>query len=122
MNRTSAIMALIAAAATTLIKLRLAEDLWWPFRVGDYLAALLLAAGAIAALRGGRGRLLAAGWAVTLGLTWSSFFHHLAERPSLAQMTPVAFGLGLLLLAAIVGVALCIASRRGEPGNLGAIS
>lgn len=119
MIRASAAMALIAAAAMALIKTLLAEDLWWPFQLVEYLAALLLAAGAIATLRGGQGRLLAAGWAFTLGLTWSTFFHHLAERPSLTQMTPVDLGLGLLLAVAVAGAALCVGSPPIHRQRLG---
>lgn len=115
MMRTSAVLALIAGVAMAIIKTLLAEGLWWPFQVVEYLEALTLAMGAVAVLRGGRGRLLAAGWAFSFGLTWSTFFHHLFERPSLAQRTPIDFGLGALLLTAILGVVLCVAAPAPAP-------
>ena len=63
--------------------------------------------------------MLAAGWAVALGFSWSTFFHHLSERSSFEQLTLVDIGLGLLLVTAILGVALCVGSRgnvlRGLP-------
>lgn len=119
MMRTSAILALAAAVAMATVKVLLAEPLWWPFLVVEYSAGAALAFGAIAALRGGRGRMLAASWAFTLGITWSTFFHHLAERPGLEQLLPVDFGLGLLLIAAIVGAALCIGAPHTTPEKLG---
>jgi hypothetical protein len=129
MMRTSALLALVASAAMAAVKALLAEPLWWPFLVVEYVAAAALAFGAIAVLRGGQGRTLTAGWAFTLGITWSTFFHHLAERPGLEQRTPVDFGLGLLLLTAILGAALCIGNaprplgaQRATPEKLGATS
>lgn len=120
MMRTSAVLALVAAIALAAVKALLAEQLWWPFLVVEYMAAAALAFGAVAALRGGRGHMLVAGWAFTLGIIWSSFFHHLAERPGLEQRTPVDFGLGLLLLAAFLGVALCIAGSSTASDASGA--
>lgn len=120
MMRTSAVLALVAAVALASIKALLAEQLCWPFLVVEYIAAAALAFGAVATLRGGRGNMLVAGWAFTLGITWSSFFHHLAERPGLEQRTPVDFGLGLLLLTAFLGVALCIAASSAAREASGA--
>ena len=82
MMRTSAVLALAAAVAMATVKVLLAERLWWPFQADEYVAAAALAFGSIVVLRAGQGRMLAAGWAFTLGITWSSFFHHLMERPS----------------------------------------
>jgi hypothetical protein len=110
MTKASAVLALVAAAAMTLVKALLAEPLWWPFIVPEYAAAAALFLGATGVLRGGNSHLLAAGWAFTLGITWSTFFHHLAERPSLAQMLPVDFGLALLLITASIGAGLCAAA------------
>lgn len=112
MMRISAILALIAAVALATVKSLLAEQLWWPFVVSDYLAAGALALGAISVLSGGQGRMLAAGWAVTLGLSWSTLFHHLAERTTLQRLTLVDFGLGLLLTTAVVGSIQCIGTRK----------
>ena len=122
MMRTSAILALVAAAAMATVKALLAEPLWWPFLIVEYMAAAVLAFGAIAVLRGGHGRLLAAGWAFTLGITWSTFFHHLAERPGFEQRTPVDFGVGFLLLTAFLGAALCIGAPHDAPDKPGAKS
>lgn len=122
MKRTSAVLALIAATAMAAIKALLAEPLWWPFVAVEYMAAAALACGAIAVLRGGRGHLLAAGWAFTFGITWSTFFHHLAERPGFDQRTAVDFGLGLLLLTAFLGAALCVSTSHATPEKFGATS
>ncbi len=122
MMRTSAVLALVAAAALATVKALLAEPLWWPFMVVEYMAAAALAFGAVAVLRGGQGRLLAAGWAFTLGITWSTFFHHLAERPGFEQRTLVDFGVGVLLLSAFLGVALCIGAPHAAAETSGASS
>ena len=112
MIRACASLALIVAVAIVAIKTLLSEPLWWPFLIIEYASALTLATGAITVLRGGQSHLLVAGWAFTFSITWSTFFHHLAERPSIAQMLPVDFGLGLLLLTAFVCAGLSIVASR----------
>lgn len=112
MMRASAIVALVVAAAMATVKALLAEPLWWPFLVVEYMEAAVLALGAVSVLRGGQAHLLAAGWAFTFGITWSTFFHHLAERPGFEQRTPVDFALGFLLLTAFLGVAMCIGAPQ----------
>jgi hypothetical protein len=108
MIKTSAILAIVAGIALAAIKFLLAEDLWWPFAIVEYLAAILLLSGALIALRSNRTALLAAGWGFTAGITWSTLFHHLQEH---ASAGPVEAGLGLLLATAGVGIALAVAPR-----------
>ncbi|MEQ1509442.1 MAG: hypothetical protein ABL909_03455 [Sphingopyxis sp.] len=109
MIKTSAILAIMTGIALAAIKLLLAEDLWWPFAIVEYLAAILLLSGAILALRSNRTALLTAGWGFTAGITWSTLFHHLQEYPSAG---PVELGLGLLLATAGVGITLAVAPKH----------
>jgi hypothetical protein len=107
--RASAFLALLAAAIITITKAVLNEDLWWPFATVEYLASTLLVSGAVLVLRGGLGRLLTAGWGFTAGITWSTLFHHLQEKPSPGVLE---LALGLLLAAAACGIVLAITQDR----------
>jgi hypothetical protein len=109
MVRFGAILAIIAGLSLAAIKLLLAESLWWPFVVVEYLAAVLLLAGAVVAWRSGQTAMLAAGWGFTAGITWSTLFHHLQK---LAAPGAVELGLAGLLLTAFAGIALAVAPVR----------
>jgi hypothetical protein len=109
MIKTSAILAVITGISLAVIKLLLAESLWWPFAIVEYLAAALLLAGAVMAWRSGRVAVLCSGWGFTGGITWSTLFHHLQDR---AEPGPVEYGLGLLLVTVAIGMALAIPLAR----------
>lgn len=104
----SAVLAVLVAVAMASTKALLAEHLWWPFAIVEYLAAAMLLIGAVLVFRGGTGRLLTTGWGFTAGITWSTLFHHLLEKPA-AGMLEVA--LGSLLAAAFFGIAMACAPR-----------
>lgn len=114
MQKISASLALVAAAVMAGAKVLLAEDLWWPFVIVEYLAAALLTLGAITALRGDGVGVLTGGWGFTAGLTWSTLFHHLQAGRS----GPLEFALGALLVTAAVGFAL--AAMAGGVPRIGA--
>lgn len=105
---TSAALAVIVAVSMAGTKAALAEHLPWPFAIVEYLAAAMLLAGAILVFRGGTGRLLTTGWGFTAGITWSTLFHHLQEKPA-PGLLEVA--LGSLLGAAFFGIAMACAPR-----------
>ncbi len=50
---------------------------WWPFWVVDYIAAAMLIAGGLIALRRGATHLLCAAWSFACAMFWMSFFAHL---------------------------------------------
>lgn len=121
MLKFSAVMAIIAGFAMAGVKYALGEELWWPFAVIDYIAAALLVAGALIALRSEQGALLACAWGLAAGLSWSTLFHHLQSRGAPGVLE---FGLGALLMSAVIG-ALLIVGRGGRPsarGHAGAIA
>ncbi len=101
----SAGLALAAAITMATVKALLAEDLWWPFAIAEYISAALLTLGAVAAFRGAGVGLLTAAWGFAGGLTWSTLFHHLERAPA----GPVEFALMALLTTTIIGVALASA-------------
>lgn len=101
MVRLGAAIAMIAGLSLAAIKFLLAESLWWPFAVVEYLAATLLLTGAVVAWRSGRTAMLAAGWGFTAGITWSTLFHHLQK---LVIPSAVEFGLAALLVVAVAGI------------------
>lgn len=111
MIKTSAVLAAIAGISLAVIKLLLAEDLWWPFAIVEYLAAVLLLVGGVMAWRSGRVAVLCAGWGFTGGITWSTLFHHLQDHGSPG---PVEYGLGFLLATVAIGIALSVHDARGR--------
>jgi hypothetical protein len=78
------VMCVIGGPLKVLRVLRQGE--WWPFFLYDFLALALLLVGAIAILRGGSGRWLAAGWGFGVAMFYGSFFDHL-ERLTHGQGT-----------------------------------
>ena len=109
MIKTSAILAVITGLSLAVIKLLLAENLWWPFAIVEYLAAALLFVGAVMAWRSGRVAVLCSGWGFTGGITWSTLVHHLQDRGSPG---PVEYGLSLLLVTVVIGIAVSIPLAR----------
>jgi uncharacterized protein (DUF2147 family) len=109
MLKVSAILAVIAGLAMAGVKFALAEALWLPFTIIEYAAAALLVGGAMLAMSRQHATLLAAGWGLTAGVTWSTLFHHLQER---ATAGALKLGLGALLAAAITGVVLAALPPR----------
>lgn len=109
MLKVSAILAVLAGLAMAGVKFALAETLWWPFTIIEYVAAALLMAGALLALRRGHAALLGISWGLTAGITWSTLFHHLQEHASAGALE---FGLGALLIAAIGGAVLMALPAR----------
>jgi uncharacterized protein (DUF2147 family) len=103
MLKVSAFLAVIAGLAMAGVKFALAEALWWPFAIIEYVAAALLLTGAALALWRGRAVLLGVSWGLTAGVTWSTLFHHLQERASAGALE---FALGALLVTALAGAAL----------------
>lgn len=114
MLRVSAILAVVAGLAMAGVKFALAEALWWPFAIIEYVAAALLVGGAALAMSRRHAALLAAGWGLTAGVTWSTLFHHLQAN---AAAGALELGLGALLGAAVVGLALAVLSQGGAPAG-----
>ena len=109
MVRISAILAFVAALSLAAVKFLLAESLWWPFAIVEYLAAAMLLIGAVLAWRSENTTLLTAGWGFAAGITWSTLFHHLQSNGAAGF---VEFGLGVLLTMAAIGIGLVSATRR----------
>ena len=80
----------------------------------DYIAAAMLAVGAIAVLRGGRGgRWLAAGWGFGAAMAYGSFFGHLHRwitrtGPDLSFERTMSYSAGVLVAINVVGLALTL--------------
>lgn len=121
MLKISAVMAIVAGLAMAGVKLALGEDLWWPFAVIEYIAAALLILGALLALSRKQGALLACAWGLTAGLSWSTLFHHLQSQ---AGPGILEFGLGALLMSAIIGALLIVSRGLRVParGHAGAVA
>lgn len=111
MLKLSAVVAIIASLAMASVKLALGETLWWPFAIIEYLAAGVLFAGATLALRTRQGALLAAGWGLTAGITWSTLFHHLQRNGSFSSLELALAG---LLAGAIVGAAIVVYAEHAH--------
>lgn len=111
MLKFSAVLGIVAALAMTAVKTILAETLWWPFAIVEYLAAFLLLAGAVLVFRKNDGRVLMAGWGFTAATTWSTLFHHAQGMKTLACAGPLEFGLAALLASAGVAIAAGCAAR-----------
>ncbi len=96
---------------------------WWPFWVVDYVAAGLLVAGGVAALRGGRTDWLAGGWGFACAMFWMSFFGHLggvlepgAEVTDRELMLTRVIG-GMFGLTVLGFVSALVAGRVGATKN-----
>lgn len=94
---------------------------WWPFWVVDYIAASLLIFGGQRALRTGTVRWLAGGWGFTASMFWMSFFSHVANLQTKAQMHtgPVDEGwltiiIGFMLAIALGAFLLALLGKRPD--------
>ncbi len=99
---------------------------WWPFWVVDYIAATLLVAGGVVALRGVN-QLLCAGWSFTCAMFWMSFFSHLDDAlkagagisPHERMLTTI---IGCMFAITVAGMATALlgrtpaSSERKTPG------
>jgi len=93
---------------------------WWPFWLVDYIAAALLVAGAVLALRQAkRGSLLLVGaWGFATATFYMSFWSHIAQFDlpadgNIAQ-APLTIIIGILWMTTIVGFVLSLAAK-GRP-------
>jgi len=88
----------------------------WPLVLYDYLAPALLALGAMAVLRGGTGRWLAAGWGFVIASTYLDFFTHMNfqvhTRPLLSFSGALSVPAGVLLAINVLGLALALLSSK----------
>ena len=83
---------------------------------GDYLAAIMLVAGGLLALRGFAERWLSAGWGFACAMFWMSFFGHYRDLIEAgAQVSAwdktLTLVIGLMFAAAFVGLALSLLGR-----------
>ncbi len=102
---------------------------WWPWWLVDYVAAAVLLAGGVLALRGqaqsdvplGTGIMLV-GWGFALGMMWMSLAGNIAEGTDPARDGRVAgFYISLIVLSMIyclVGLMLTIRSDRTAQSKL----
>ncbi len=107
MNRISAWMALFAAAA---IAVSLAQDLpHWDFAaLGPFLAAVLLAFGAVRTLRAQSGglRLLCGAWGIAFGLSW------FAPSYNFPSFVPGVLAVTAPVLICAIGLALVVLHKE----------
>ncbi|WP_309092005.1 hypothetical protein [Phenylobacterium sp.] len=93
---------------------------WWPYWLVDYIAAALLVAGGILALRRRGEKWLTAGWAFACAMLWASYFTKL-EQALEATATLSARDerlmniIGAMFLITIVGLVLSLAGRPKTP-------
>ena len=90
---------------------------WWPFWVVDYVAASLLVAGGVLAVRGRSGHWLTAGWGFACAMFWMSFFGHYGDlikagAAASAREQRLTLIIGLMFALTIVGLALGLVGRR----------
>lgn len=89
---------------------------WWPFWLVDYIAALLLVAGARLASRGARvgPALLAGAWGFTTAMFYMSFWSHVEHFDRAADgnldQTPLTLVIGAMWLLTLLGFALSLLS------------
>jgi len=93
---------------------------YWPFWLVDYIAAVLLVAGAIWTLRERKGAssLLAGAWGFTSAMFYMSFWSHIAslDQPvdGNIEQTPLTIIIGILWSITIVGFVLSLVAARRE--------
>ena len=114
MGRISAWLGLATAVALALVHtlLVLQGPSFWPFLLIDYIAAALLAVGAVRTLRKQKGglRLLSAAWGFTAGLAWMVAANAIA--PGAAQPAALVAAKLALVAAALAGMALTVLHKE----------
>lgn len=89
---------------------------WWPFWLVDYIAAVLLVAGALLTLRStGRGAFVLVGaWGFTTAMFYMSFWSHIASLDQSASGNvahgPLTVIIGVLWCITVAGFVLSLAS------------
>jgi mannose/fructose/N-acetylgalactosamine-specific phosphotransferase system component IIC len=122
--KVSAWLGLVLSAIGVFLKIVrvLRQPEWWPFFLYDYIAAAILAIGAIAVLRGGRdGRWLAAGWGFGAAMAYGSFFGHLERWITksgldLSFERTMSYSVGILLAVNVIGLTLAL-WKAGEQAD-----
>ncbi len=91
---------------------------WWPFWLVDYIAVVLLLAGAFLTLRrrAGAAALLSGAWGFTTAMFYMSFWSHIEHINEAAEgnidQGPLTSIIGLLWLITIVGFATSLTAAR----------
>jgi hypothetical protein len=91
---------------------------WWPFWLVDYIAVVLLLAGAFLTLRrrAGAAALLSGAWGFTTAMFYASFWSHIEHIQEAAEgnidQGPLTSIIGLLWLITIIGFATSLAAAR----------
>ena len=108
-------LAVIGGPLKILRVLRQAEPL--PFFLYDFIALALVLAGGILVLRGGSGRLLAAGWGFGIAMFYGSFFGHyenwIAGTGNHSFEQTMVASTGVFLVVNVVGLVLALMPGRG---------
>lgn len=93
---------------------------WWPFWLVDYIAVVLLVAGALMTLRARRGAapVLAGAWGFTTAMFYMSFWSHIEHLDEAAEgnieQGPLTLIIGVLWVITIVGFATSLAAGRAR--------
>lgn len=96
---------------------------WWPFWLVDYIAVVLLLAGAFLTLRRrtGAAPVLSGAWGFTTAMFYMSFWSHIEHIHEAADgnidQGPLTWIIGLLWAITIVGFATSLAASRPLPAT-----
>ena len=116
MRNWSAALGFLTGIVLISTKVMLAEDLWWPFIIPEYVTAIMLIIGSGIFLIKPNYRLLCAGWGAALLQSWSTLAHHLMETESFAAAGPVEYALLVLVVVSIGGLLLGMAPATERTG------